>query len=99
MFGLAYCRLDYEYMYEVDINILAVLIKAEINREKHENDLTMQRLAWQTALLMNATGNFKKPVKPAKLYSPATQQKKKVTVEKKEDIEAKRAELMKRFNI
>lgn len=28
----------------------------------------MQRLAWQTAYLMNATGNFKKNIKPTDLY-------------------------------
>lgn len=29
----------------------------------------MQMLAWQTSLLMNATGNFKKKIKPSDLYS------------------------------
>lgn len=33
-----------------------------------EDDREMERLAWQTSLLMNATGNYKKQIAPDKLY-------------------------------
>lgn len=102
MYGLAFCRLDVDYMYELDLNILSMLLKAEIDKEVHEYDLEMRRLAWQTALLMNATGNFKTPVKPEKLYVSIIEQEKKQQKKKPEpteDIQAKKEELLKTFGI
>lgn len=101
MYGLAYCKLDYEYMYDLDINILSVLLKAEIDKELFEFDMSMKKLAWQTSLLMNATGNFKTPVKPDKLYESNRDKQlneKKATTSKKE-VETKRADLLKTFGI
>lgn len=39
----------------------------EHENKKHDND--MLKLAWQTAYLMNSTGNFKKDIKPTDLYT------------------------------
>lgn len=46
------------------------MIQAQIRKDEETFDMDMQKLAWQTALLMNATGNFKKKIKPSDLYSP-----------------------------
>lgn len=100
MYGLAYCNLDYEYMYELDLYILVKLIKSVMDKEAREQDLEMQRLAWQTSYLMTATGNYKTPVKPDKLYTSIYAQKEKEKeVINKVDIEAKRKELLETFGI
>lgn len=102
MYGLAYCKLDYEYMYELDINILSKLLKAEIDKELHDYDVSMRKLAWQTSYLMNATGNYKNPVKPEKLYTSIFDKTKKAENKKplpNSDIQKKRDELLKTFGI
>lgn len=101
MYGLAYCRLDYDYMMEVDLDTLSRLLKAEIDRELHQYDIDMKKLAWQTAYLMNATGNYKKPVKPEKLYQSILEQPKDTEEkeEKKKSIEAEREYLKKAFGL
>jgi hypothetical protein len=87
-------------MLNMDLYVLSVLIKAEIDRETHETDLHMQKLAWQTAMLMNATGNYKNQIKPNKLYEPLSEVNKS---EKKNkplqdvDIHTKREELLNSF--
>ena len=45
---------------------------------KLQDDIDTQRLAWQTAHLMTASGNYgKKGVKPTDLYIPLAEQEKK----------------------
>lgn len=46
------------------------MILSFIKAEEEYFDLKMQMLSWQTALLMNSTGNFKKKIKPDDLYRP-----------------------------
>lgn len=46
------------------------MILSFIKAEEESFDLKMQMLSWQTALLMNSTGNFKKKIKPDDLYIP-----------------------------
>lgn len=46
------------------------MILAHNRIEEEEQDEKMQMLAWQTALLMNSTGNYKKKIKPKDLYTP-----------------------------
>ena len=86
---------------ELDIEVLGRLIKAVIDRELHEQDTLMQMLAWQTAYLMNSTGNYKRPVKPEKLYTPLEKRKEeqKPQTERRINVEREREELKKRFNI
>lgn len=43
---------------------------AFIEEENRVNDIENQRVAWQTAYLMNASGNFKRRIKPEHLYKP-----------------------------
>ncbi|GAB6153738.1 hypothetical protein JCM17380_24880 [Desulfosporosinus burensis] len=97
MYGLAYCKLDYEYMLDLDLDILSVMIKAEIDKETHLYDLEMMKTAWQTAYIMNSTGNYKRPVKPEKLYDTMYAQKKKPV--KHDDVRAKRDDLLRTFGL
>lgn len=99
MYGLSYCRLELDFLLEIDINILSVMLRAEMDKEVHKYDLEMRKLAWQTAYLMNATGNFKTPVKPEKLYVSILELDKKKKPDKQSDIQTKRDELLKIFNI
>lgn len=47
------------------------MVNAKLHYQAIESDLEMQRTAWQTALLMSATGNYgKKGIEPKKLYKP-----------------------------
>lgn len=46
------------------------MILAQIKVEEENLDEQMQLMAWQTALLMNSTGNYKKKIKPKDLYTP-----------------------------
>lgn len=39
-----------------------------MNHQNRERDLELQTIAWQTALLMNSTGNYKKRIAPKDLY-------------------------------
>lgn len=52
------------------MKILGEMIVANSRAEEEQFDMKMQLLSWQTALLMNSTGNYKKKIKPADLYSP-----------------------------
>lgn len=73
--------------------------EATVDSVNEEFDTEMQRTSWFTSLLMNASGNYKKPIKPEKLYVPNAKQKSQ-TVEKQVDYVAKqREELRKKFNI
>lgn len=84
----------------MDLNILADMLKAVIDLKEYELDVTMQVLAWQTAQLMNSTGNYKTAVKPDKLYKPMDKFKKQpAKVQKQENIEAKRKELLDLFGL
>lgn len=57
-------------LYKIELNCLGEMIISHTRKEEEDFDLKMQLLAWQTALLMNSTGNYKKKIKPTDLYSP-----------------------------
>lgn len=100
MYGLSYCRLPYDTLMEMDLDTLGILFGAEIAKEERVMDNQMQMLAWQTAQLMNATGNYKSPVKPEKLYtSPFKDKSVNNGKSSVTDIEKKREELKKTFGI
>lgn len=56
-------------LYELDLFILGEMIEAHAEVENEEFETKMQMIAWQTALLMNSSGNYKKKIKPQDLYS------------------------------
>lgn len=69
--------------------------------EEEKIDIEMQMLAWQTALLMTSTGNYKKKIKPQDLYKStseieAEKQQRQLTIEDKKKLEE---ELLNIFNI
>jgi hypothetical protein len=98
MYGLAYAKIPYDSLMEMDLTALVVVLKAEIDKEYKEFDTKMRQLSWQTALIMNASGNLKRPVKPDKLYNPKETDKK-AKKENKRNIEMDRDELKKTFGL
>lgn len=79
------------------------MIQAQIRNDEETFDMNMQMLAWQTALLMNATGNFKRKIKPSNLYSSDYAESKEQESVSNEDVsEVKKKlqeELLSTFNI
>jgi hypothetical protein len=82
------------------------MLSALVHEEKRQDDMLNQRVAWQTAHLMNATGNYKKKIKVEHLYKPMSEQEeqeespKQNIVERfetKEDKEEYLKNLMKKF--
>ena len=74
----------------MDLEQLGEWIFAVARAEQEEVDNQMQMLAWQTALLMNSTGNFKKEIKPSDLYTPmadSTQNKPEYSAEDKKKLQ------------
>lgn len=70
------------------------LANAQQRAEEEKWDREYQRTAWQTALLMNATGNYgKKQIKPEMLYkSPFEELAKNKANDQKKDKEYVKAE-------
>lgn len=75
------------------------MYEAHVDVVNEELDVEMQRTAWFSSLLMNASGNLKKRIKPDKLYTPLDKQKPKSADEQKEYVEKQREELKEKFNI
>ena len=69
--------------------------------KNREEDNEMRKIAWQTSLLLNGTGNFKRKIYPKDLYeSPYEKEKEKNTTQLKLDPKEKQrrlAELKKKF--
>lgn len=80
---------------------LVDMYEAYVETLNEEFDQEMQRTSWFTALLMNATGNFKKRIQPEKLYVPLEKRtaKKEDKEFSKKYVESQREELKKKFNI
>lgn len=76
-----------EDLYSIDLLTLSDIIQCYIKAENEEFDQKMQMLAWQTALLMNSTGNYKKSIKPQDLYTPMEQQHEPEPEENKEELQ------------
>lgn len=49
---------------------LSEMMEAFTFEEQRIQDVENQRVAWQTAMLMNATGNYRKRINPIDLYKP-----------------------------
>jgi hypothetical protein len=66
-----------------------------VNRDR---DFQMQKTAWQTAILMNSSGNYKKKIKPEDLYkSPYEKEVPKTKKQNNEDKEKVLADLKEKF--
>lgn len=83
------------------------MVNAKMYQDGLNNDRTMQQLAWQTALIMTSSGNYKKGVDPKKLYTATFDEEgnyieeKKGTVKQitKEEKDKRLKELLAKFNI
>ena len=76
------------------------MYEAHVQIINEDFDQEMQRTAWFTSLIMNSSGNYKKPVKPEKLYIPVEKQNQ--TDNKavnKQYVDQQREELKRKFNI
>lgn len=62
-------------LYQLELLNLNDMVKAFSRKEEDEFDNKMQMIAWQTAMLMNSTGNYKKRIKPEDLYTPISELK------------------------
>lgn len=85
------------------------MVNAKNYYKSLDYDVEMQRTAWQTSLLMTATGNYgKKGIDPKKLYKPQFNEEGKpiqtnegngaFTPIDKEDKDKKLSELIAKFN-
>lgn len=77
------------------------MVEGYISFTEDEFDKSMNMLSWQTALLMNSTGNYKKQIKPKDLYDPNADEDGPLGVTKVSQAEHERlqAELLQTFNI
>ena len=85
--------------YSMDMRVLGDMIKAQIRVKEEQMDEYLSVIAWQTAYLMTATGNYKKGIKPKDLYVPMSERR--AEIEKKSepvDIDALRKELLDTFS-
>lgn len=67
------------------------MLQAQIRKDDEDFDIKMQMLAWQTALLMNSTGNYKKRIRPDDLYTTLAEVNEKETLVTKDSSEVKKA--------
>lgn len=77
-------------LYQINLWDLSDMVKAYSRKEEDEFDSKMQMVAWQTAMLMNSTGNFKKRIKPEDLYTPISELKKQDEVQEEFNPEKKK---------
>ena len=55
-------------LYDYDLQVLDDWLGILVEHDFIKHDEQMKMLAWQTAYLMNATGNFKKNILPSDIY-------------------------------
>lgn len=76
------------------------MVEAKLEIIDDFNDFQMVRTAWFTSLIMNSSGNYKRPIKPDRLYQSkytnGTGTSKKKT---KAQVEAEKERLRDLFNI
>lgn len=97
--GYGYLKLSPDALWSLSSREFVDMYEAYITRENEEFDAEMQRTSWFTSLLMNATGNYKKEIKPDKLYKPMEKQKTQTKEYQKDYVEKQREALMQKFNI
>lgn len=69
--GYGLLGLTPDELFSLSLKEFTDMVSAKLYYQAYEDDLKMQRLAWQSSLLMSATGNYgKKGVDMKKLYKP-----------------------------
>ncbi|MEY8748943.1 hypothetical protein [Alkalicoccobacillus gibsonii] len=69
-FGYGLLQLTPDQLFKFTVHEIFDMVVAYYRRRDSEIEEQMQVLSWQTSHLMNASGNYKKPIKPDQLYSP-----------------------------
>lgn len=76
------------------------MVEAVLEEEKRQQEAEYWRTAWQTALLMNASGNYKRRITPERLLGKnfgKDSTKKEPSQKSKTDQEKELADLKKKF--
>ncbi|MFR7272443.1 hypothetical protein ACLVL5_06065 [Streptococcus pneumoniae] len=69
--GYGLLGLTPDTLFSLSLKEYTDMVNAKLYYQAYEDDLEMQRLAWQSSLLMSATGNYgKKGIDMKKLYRP-----------------------------
>lgn len=97
--GYAYLGLKPSELWELSTREFVDMYDAHITATNEDVDNEMQRTSWFTALLMNATGNFKKQIQPNKLYVPLDDRKPMTEEDQRKYVETQQEELKRKFNI
>lgn len=99
--GYGVFKLKPNELYALDPIELIEMVEGYISYANDEFDKDMHMLAWQTALLMNSTGNLKKHIKPKDLYNPNADEDVPTGITRvgQEEHERLQAELLATFNI
>lgn len=98
MYGYAVMKLLPNQFKSVEIDDFVEMYIAYKNLENKEFDENMTKLAWQTSLIMNSSGRYKKGLKPTDLYKPFRNETSNTKVEEK-SIEELREELKASFSL
>ena len=69
-FGYGLLRLTPNQLFLFTVSEIFDMVVAYYRRRDAELEEQMTVLSWQTSHIMNASGNYKKPIKPDQLYSP-----------------------------
>ena len=99
--GFGVLRLSYSDFWGITLEELVTMYQAVSKDEKDKFEADHQLTAWQTALLMNATGNFKKKIKLTDLIGEKEEKKKpdaEVTEINREEKNRKLSELKSKFS-
>lgn len=107
--GYGLLDLTPDQLFSLTLPELYDMANAKVYYMHRKSDTEMQRTAWQTALLMSATGNYgKKGIDPKKLYKPVFDESGKPIEDKEEKAvyvaidkevkETKLRELIQKFN-
>lgn len=88
-------------MYALEPIELFEMVNAHVEYQNNQFDLDMNKLAWQTSILLNGMGTLKKKVKPTDLYNPNAEPDapKGVNVVGEEEHNRLQAELLETFNL
>ena len=99
--GYGVFNLKPQELYNMDIEEFFEMVKAHNEYEKLQNDIIMQRLAWQTSIIINCMGTLKKKIKPTDLYNSNDDENAKDGYKVLEEDEHKKMqdELIKAFNL
>lgn len=96
-YGLGVFRLSPDEFWDMGIKDFYDMIVSYSKVKQKEVDLTMQQIAWQTSLLMNSSGNYKKKIKPEDLYKISDPEEEKQKPNK-EPIKYSKEESKEHFN-